>query len=105
MTRWLDDVFFGPGPEDDPPEDADEWSSQLGELERAVAALSEKLRAEPDLRRDEARLLVKLLSDVPGILFRSIIWPAARKRAGLPAHGKGGRPRKKLAAETGRNIS
>lgn len=105
MTRWLADILdSGPTPAD-APTDADEWSLQLAELERAAVALAEKLKHEPGLSRAAAQLFVKLESDVSGVFFKSIVWPRARVMAGLPrSAGKGGRPRKKLAAETGRNL-
>ena len=81
----------------------------LDELERAVAALSEKLRAEPELSRSDALLFVKENAPGQSIHFRSLLWPQARRLVGLPP-AKGGRPagaptRKKSSAESGRTVS
>src|SRR5262249_61732544 len=88
----------------DPPQE--DWS-QVDELVAATAALAERLRHEPGLSRSACALFVKTSTNVSGIFFRSLIWPQARRLAGLPEHAKGGRPpgsrtRKKL---TGRPIS
>ena len=94
----LADVLdVGPSPADPPEED---WAL-LDELERAVAALAERLRHEPGLSRAAAQLFCKLETDVPGIAFRSIVWPSARRLAGLPP-GRGGR---KSGAGSGRTKS
>ena len=61
---------------------------------RAVSALTEKLKREPELSRDEAMLFVKTETNAPGVCFRSIVWPQARKLARLPAQ-KRGRPTKR----------
>jgi len=90
MTRSLADILdVGPSPADAPEED---WAL-FDELERAVCALTEKLRAEPELSRDAAMLFVKTETNAPGLYFRSLLWPQARKLAGLPAQ-KRGRPPK-----------
>src|SRR5262249_41993166 len=98
--RDLADVLDS-GPDlSDPPEQ--DWGL-LDDLERAVAALAEKLRYEPGLSRAAAQLFVKLTAPEQSIHFRSLIWPQARRLAGLPEHAKSGRPpgsrtRKKSAA-------
>ena len=91
MTRWLDDIFAGPGPED-PPEDDGNWARELAELERAAVALVVRLRDEPGLSRAAAQLFVKLETVVSGIFFKSIVWPWARRLARLPEKAKAGRP-------------
>jgi len=94
MTRSLADILdSAPTPADAP--EADAWSRQLAELERAAAALAQQLRHEPGLSRAAAQLFVKLESDVSGVFFRSLVWPLAHRLAGLPAR-KRGRPRKNL---------
>ena len=100
--RDLADIFAGPSPAD-PPEDDEDWAL-LDELERAVAALAERLRHEPGLSRAAAQLFVKQTAPAQSIFFRSLIWPTARRLAGLPAQAKGGRPQKS-AAESGRTQS
>src|SRR5262245_39309691 len=80
MPWPFEDIFAGPDPSD-PPETED-WAL-LDELERAVAALAEKLRAEPELSRAEAMAFVKTETSVPGIHLRSLIWPQARRLAGV----------------------
>ena len=84
----LADVLdVGPGPSDPPEAD---WSL-LDELATAVAALAERLKHEPGLSRAAAQLFCKLETDVSGVCFRAIVWPQARKLAGLPVSaGKGG---------------
>src|SRR5215813_7383243 len=80
MTRSLADILdSAPTPADAP--EADAWSRQLAELERAAAALAEKLRHEPGLSRAAAQLFVKSETNAPGVCFRSIVWPQARKPA------------------------
>src|SRR5262249_42408560 len=103
--RSLDDIFAGP-----PTDEGDEGLALLDELVAAIAVLAERLRHEPGLRREAGRLICKLESNVPGTLFRPVIWPLARLQAGLSAHAKAGRPvgsrtRKKTRAEIGRPIS
>src|SRR5262249_42036143 len=103
LQNSLADILdVGPSPAD-PPDDSEGWS-QVDELVAAVAALAERLRHEPGLSRAAAALFIKTETNVPGILFRPIIWPSARKVAGLPAQAKGGRPQKS-GAETGRTQS
>jgi hypothetical protein len=103
MTRFADFTDNWSDPSDAPEDDA--WGP-LDELEHAIAALAEKLRYEPGLSRAGAQLFVKSETNVPGIFFRTLIWPQARLLAGLPASaGKGGRPRKKPGVETGRSVS
>jgi len=86
-ARWplqnsLADILdVGPSPADPPEED---WAL-LDELAAAVAALSEKLRAEPELSRDEAMLFVKTETNAPGVWFRSIVWPALEIPLGSPS--------------------
>jgi hypothetical protein len=91
MTRPFRDLAnvldVGPDLSDPPQED---WGL-LEELERAVAALTEKLRYEPGLTREAAALFVKLTAPEQSIHFRSLIWPQARRLAGLPARAKSGR--------------
>jgi hypothetical protein len=98
--RSLADIFDGPDPSDPPEED---WS-QVDELVAAVAALAERLRHEPGLSRAAAQLFCKQTVPEQSIHFRSLIWPQARRLAGLPAHAKGGRPQKS-AAQSGRPKS
>jgi hypothetical protein len=62
----------------------EDWAL-LDELAAAVAALSEKLRAEPELSRDEAMLFVKTETNAPGVCFRSIVWPALEIPLGSPS--------------------
>ena len=86
--------------------DENDGGSLLAKLEVAIAALAMRLRNEPGLKREVAQLFCKTSTNIPGIAFRSIVWPEARRRAGLP-HAKAGRPlgartRKKLI---GRPIS
>src|SRR5262245_57768504 len=89
LESSLADVLdSGPDPSD-PPED--DWSL-LDELATAVAALAERLKHEPGLSRAAAELFCKLETNAPGIHFRSLIWPQARRLAGLPP-ARGGRPR------------
>ena len=102
--RDLADIFAWPSPADAP--DDEDWS-QVDELVAAIAALAERLRDEPGLRRAVAQLFVKQTAPAQSIFFRALIWPTARRWAGLPAQAKGGRPlgartRKKLI---GRPIS
>ena len=99
------DIFDAWSSPADAPEAGDE-DSLLGELETAVVALAVKLRHEPGLKREVAQLFCKTSTNIPGIAFRSIVWPEARRLAGLP-NAKAGRPlgsrtRKKLI---GRPIS
>src|SRR5262245_59579913 len=102
LPRSLADILdVWPSPAD-PPEADEDWSL-LDELAAAVSALTEKLRAEPALSRDDAMLFCKQTAPEQSIHFRSLIWPQARKLAGLPP-AKGGR-RQKSAAETGRTQS
>jgi len=54
----------------------DDWAL-LDELERAVPALSEKLKREPELSRDEAMAFCKAQTSVPGIHFRSCVTSSA----------------------------
>jgi len=89
--RDLADIFAGPSPADAPDE---EDRQLLDDLERAVAVLAAKLRHEPGLSRAAAMLFIKTETSVPGIHFRSLIWPQARRVAGLPAQ-KRGRPIKR----------
>jgi hypothetical protein len=96
MRSLADILDVGPSPADSPDED---WS-EVDELVAAVAALAERLRDEPGLSRAAAELFCKTNTNVSGIHFRSLIWPQARRLAGLPP-AKGGR-RQKSAAETGR---
>ena len=104
LRNSLADVLdSGPSPAD-PPENDEDWAL-LDELVAAIAALAERLRHEPGLSRAAAALFIKTETNVPGILFRPVIWPSARMVAGLPrSAGKGGRPQKS-AAETGRTQS
>src|SRR5262245_33599715 len=92
LQNSLDDIFAGPGPADPPSDEGDEGLALLEELVRAVGVLAERLKHEPGLRREAARLFCKLESNVPGTLFRPVIWPLARLQAGLSAHAKAGRP-------------
>src|SRR5262245_37808444 len=96
MTWPFDDIFAGPGPAD-PPE-SEGWS-QVDELVAAIAALTERLRHEPGLSRAAGQLFVKTNTNVPGIHFRSLIWPTARRLAGLPAQKRGRPQRAKNSAE------
>lgn len=89
MPWPYEDIFAGPSPADSPDED---WAL-LDELERAVSVLAERLRHEPGLSRAAGELFCKLHTNAPGIHFRALIWPLARKQAGLPAQ-KRGRPRR-----------
>jgi len=100
LQNSLADVFdLWPDPSDSP--EADEDLQLLEELERAVAALAERLRYEPGLSRAAAALIIKQTAPGQSIFFRALIWPTARKLAGLPAQAKGGR-RPKSAVGTGR---
>jgi len=103
--RSLEDILdSGPSPAD-PPEPAEDWRL-FEELAAAAVALAERLRHEPGLSRTAGQLFVKTETKVSGIHFRSLIWPVARRLARLPVSaGKGGRPRKKSGAETGRPVS
>src|SRR5262249_37229736 len=91
LQNSLDDIFAGPGPAD-PPED-DEDLSLLEELERASRVLAVRLRHEPGLPRAAGELFCKLETNVPGVCFRSIVWPTALRIAGLSPR-KRGRPRR-----------
>lgn len=102
----LDDLLnSGPDPADSPAPDL----SLLDEVIEAVHALTEKLRAEPELRRAEALQFVKEQMPSQSIHFMSLLWPQARLLAHLPIHGKRGRPRgsasKKRAHKTNVHIS
>jgi|SRR5262245_44534681 len=94
MTWPFDDIFAGPGPADAPA--SEDWS-QVDELVAAIVVLAERLRHEPGLPRAAGQLFVKTETNVPGILFRSVIWPSARRLAGLPAQ-KRGRPTRRAPA-------
>jgi hypothetical protein len=74
-SSLADILDSGPDPSDPPEED---WAL-LDELERAVVALAERLRHEPGLSRAAAEWFCKLETDAPGIHFRSLVWPQARK--------------------------
>src|SRR5262245_931708 len=89
MPWPFEDIFAGPDPSDPPDED---WQL-LDELAAAVAALAERLKYEPGLSRAAAELFCKTNTNAPGIHFRSLIWPTARRLAGLPEQ-KRGRPRR-----------
>jgi|SRR5215472_1837404 len=105
MPWPFDDIFAGPGPADPPAEDVEDLRL-LEELEQAARALAVRLRHEPGLSRAAGQLFIKLTAPEQSIHFKSLIWPLSRRLAGLPASaGKGGRPRKKSAAETGRTQS
>ena len=97
-----DILDVGPSPAD-PPEDDEDWAL-LDELASTVTALAERLKHEPGLSRAAAELFCKTNTNVSGIHFRSLIWPQARRLAGLPAQAKGGRPQKS-GAESGRTQS
>jgi len=93
MPWPFEDIFAGPGPADPPPEeDAEEWAL-LDRVAAAAVALAQRLRHEPGLPRAAGELFCKTNTNVPGIHFRSLIWPLARRLAGLPAQ-KRGRPRR-----------
>jgi hypothetical protein len=93
----------------DPLEAAEDWRL-LDDLAQAVAALAERLKHEPGLSRAAAELFCKTSTNASGIHFRSLIWPQARRLAGLPLHAKGGRPQggqdtQKSGAGSGRTKS
>src|SRR5262249_7623496 len=96
MPWPFDDIFSGPGPADPPHEDAEDWA-QVDERVAAGVVLAERLRHEPGLSRAAAQLLVKQTAPAQSIFFRALIWPQARRLAGLPAQAKGGRPQKSAA--------
>jgi hypothetical protein len=102
MTTWplvgpsLDELLDGGAVPADAP--APDWSL-LDEVVEAVNALTEKLRAEPELSRSEALLFVKENAPGQSIHFRSLLWPQARRLVGLPP-GRRGRP---VGARTRRN--
>src|SRR5215472_10690193 len=89
--RSLADILDS-GPDLSDPPERDEWRL-FEELERASRALAVRLKNEPGLTRAAGELFCKLETDAPGIFFRSLIWPTARRLAGLPAQ-KRGRPRR-----------
>ena len=102
MTWPLADSLDGPTLADAP--DVEDWSL-FDELAAAAVALAERLRDEPGLKRAAAQLFCKTSTNIPGVCFRAIVWPTARRLAKLPVSaGKGGRPRKKSSAETGRPV-
>lgn len=89
----LADVLDGPDLSEPP---AEEWTL-LEEVVAVTEALGRRLRLEPDTRRMEAMLFVKEVAPACSLFFGALIWPKARKLAGLPeSAGKGGRPRKNL---------
>jgi hypothetical protein len=96
MLEWLQgsslEDLLNSGVELTEPAEAGEDWSLLDEVVAAVAALTEKLKREPELSRDEAWLFCKENAPAQSIFFRSLLWPQARKLAGLPAQAKGGRP-------------
>jgi hypothetical protein len=92
MAWPFDDPFAVPDPSDAPEED---WSL-LDEVEAAVAALAVRLRGEPGLSRAAAELFCKTETNVSGIHFRSLVWPQARRLAGLPPMPRG-RPQRSRA--------
>src|SRR5262245_10566151 len=87
----LADIFDAWPDPSDPPEADEDWQL-LEQLASAVTALAERLKHEPGLSRAAAELFCKLETNAPGIHFRSLIWPQARRLAGLPP-ARGGRPR------------
>src|SRR5262249_13607521 len=90
--RSLADIFDAWPDPSDPPEADEDWQL-LEQLASAVTALAERLKHEPGLSRAAAQLFVKTETNVPGIHFRSLIWPQARLLAGLPAQKRGRRQR------------
>ena len=72
MRSLADILDVGPLP-CDPPEADEDWRL-LDELAAAVSALTEKLKREPELSRDEAMLFVKSETNAPGSLPRSYCW-------------------------------
>jgi hypothetical protein len=74
----------------DPPEDDD----PLAAVAAAIGLLADKLRQEPELAKAEALLLLKLTLPECSIHFQSLIWPQARRMAGLPIVKSIGRPKK-----------
>ena len=90
MTVDLADIFSGADPSD-PPDDS--LDHPLATVMAAIGLLANKLRQEPELSRDDAQLLIKTVLPECALFFRPMIWPEARKLAGLPELGRG-RPKK-----------
>src|SRR5215470_12180396 len=90
MRSLADILDVGPTPAD-PCEDDEDWLL-LDALASAVTVLAERLRDEPGLPGAAAQLFCKQTAPGQSIHFRALIWPQARRQAGLPAHAKGGRP-------------
>ena len=90
MTWPLADSLDGPTLADAP--DVDEDWRLFAELEAAAIALARRLKHEPGLSRAAAELFCKTSTNAPGIFFRALIWPQARKLARLPPMPRG-RPR------------
>ena len=74
----------------DPPEA--EWTL-LEQVVSVTAELGERLRREPHFPRPEALAFVKLTAPACSLFFGTLIWPRARRLAGLRLNGRG-RPRK-----------
>ena len=86
--RSLADILDS-GPDiSDPPEPDEDWRL-FAELEAAAVALAQKLRHEPGMSRAAAQLFCKSETNIPGVCFRSIVWPMARRLAGLPLLPRG----------------
>ena len=62
-------------------------------LHEATFALAGHLRAFPQTRRDAALKWLKGQRLDPGLLFRSLVWPRARIRAGLARCAPAGCPK------------
>jgi hypothetical protein len=80
LQSSLADIFDAWPDPSDPPEADEDWQL-LEQLASAVTALAAKLRNEPGLSRSAAALFCKLETNVPGVCFRSIVWPTARRLA------------------------
>jgi hypothetical protein len=69
--------------------------SKAGQETKAIDFLSDKLKADPELARNDAWIACK--NQFPTLSKRRFVyevWPSARKNAGLEPHGSPGRKRK-----------
>jgi hypothetical protein len=88
--------------------DFDRWllklrqPSKAGSEKKAIDFLSEKLKADHDLKREDAWGACK--SEFPTLSkrrFVSHVWPQARESAGLEPRGRGGRKKTKTVNRIG----
>lgn len=86
MTDWLSSAE----PSDPPEDDYDPFAS----VACAIGILAEKLRHSPQFSKSDAALLIKTLMPECSIFFRTMIWPSARRIAGLPQQPRGRPPKK-----------